>query len=39
MWDVLSDGVVHGFRGDVVGRFWWTPREPKLTRIGKTDDE
>ena len=29
MWDVLSsDGVVHGLRGDVVGRFWWTPCEP-----------
>jgi len=25
MWDALAGGgVLHGWRGDVVGRFWWT---------------
>ena len=28
MWDVLSDGVVEGWRGETVGRFWWTPCVP-----------
>jgi hypothetical protein len=27
MWDALSGGVVHGWRGESLGRFWWTPCE------------
>lgn len=27
MWEYLTDGVLEGWRGDVVGRFWWTPHE------------
>lgn len=25
MWDALAPGIIHGWRGDIVGRFWWTP--------------
>ena len=27
MWEYLTDGVLEGWRGNVVGRFWWTPHE------------